>query len=63
MADAKIYNLEDGARIYPLKSGAGLYLPAKKKGYGEKSISLDEISDAMLVAEKKGLIKIVRAGE
>ncbi len=60
MEKACIYNLEDGARIYPLKNGDGLYLPAKKKGYGEKYIQIDEISEAMLLAEKKGLIKIER---
>ena len=57
---ARIKNLADGPRDYPLKSGASLYLAAKGKTSGIAYIPSDEISDALLAAESKGLVKIER---
>ena len=56
----RIVNLSDGPRDYPLKSGAGLYLEPKGKRAPSVYIVPEEISDALLRAEKKGLIRIER---
>ena len=57
---ARIQNLADGPRDYPLRNGASLYLAARGKTSGTEYISPDEISEPMLAAERKGLIRITR---
>ena len=57
---ARIINMADGPRDYPLKSGASIYLEPKGKHATPVYITPEDISDALLTAEKKGLIRIER---
>ena len=54
-----VKNLSPGPRDYPLKDGASIYLPPKGKGIAWPEVSPDQVSEAMLLAEKKGTIEII----
>lgn len=55
---AKIKNLADGARDYPLNSGGSVFLPPKGRGICWPVIPVTEIGEALRNAESKGLITI-----
>ncbi len=56
----RIENLADGPRDYPLKNGESIYLEPKGKRTIPVYVSPEVISEALLKAEKKGLVKIER---
>lgn len=59
MKECLIRNLCDGPRDYPLKDGSSIYLSIK----GIAKVQGENISDALRLAEEKGLISIEEAAE
>lgn len=59
MKECLIRNLCDGPRDYPLKDGSSIYLGMK----GTAKVQEENISDALRLAEEKGLISIEEAAE
>ena len=57
----RVINLADGPRDYPLKNGASIYLEPKSKHASPVYIAVNEISEALLRAERKGFIRINRS--
>ena len=55
----EIKNLADGTRDYPLKDGSSIFLPPAGKGVKFPSIAEDDISEALLLAKKKGLVEFI----
>ncbi len=53
-----VRNLCDGSRDYPLKDGSSIYLGSKGRATGILRISAEAISEAMRLAESKGLLLI-----
>ncbi len=58
MKECLIRNLCDGPRDYPLKNGSSIYLGSKGRTTGIIRITPEEISDALRLAENKGLVSI-----
>ncbi len=54
MRECLIKNLCDGPRDYPMSSGSSIYLGVK----GKTIIPAEEVSEAMRLAESKGLLLI-----
>ena len=58
MKECLIRNLCDGPRDYPLKSGSSIYLGSKGRTTGILRVGTEEISEAIRLAESKGLLLI-----
>ena len=58
MKECLIRNLCDGPRDYPLKDGSSIYLGSKSLTTGIARIQAENISEALRVAESKGLVLI-----
>ena len=58
MKECLIKNLSDGPRDYPLADGSSVYLGSKSRSTGIAKINANNISEALRLAENKGLIAI-----
>ncbi len=58
MKECLIRNLCDGPRDYPLKNGSSIYLGSKGRATGILRVGMEEISEAIRLAESKGLLLI-----
>ena len=58
MRECLIRNLCDGPRDYPLTDGSSIYLGCKGRSTGITRIRTDNISEALRLAENKGLVLI-----
>lgn len=58
MKECLIRNLCDGPRDYPLIDGSSIYLGAKRSATGVARVNVDKVSEALRVAEDKGLVHI-----
>ena len=58
MEECLIKNLCDSPRDYPLKDGSSIYLGCKGRSSGTRRLSFENISEAIRVAERKGLLAI-----
>ena len=58
MKECLIRNLCDGPRDYPLADNSSIYLGSKSRSTGIARIQTDNISEALRLAESKGLISI-----
>ncbi len=58
MKECLIRNLCDGPRDYPLSDGSSIYLGSKSHSTGIARIQTENISDALRLAESKGLLSI-----
>lgn len=58
MKECLIRNLCDGPRDYPLKNGSSIYLGSKGRATGIFRMPIEGISEAMRLAESKGLLLI-----
>ena len=58
MKECLIRNLCDGPRDYPLKSGSSIYLGSKGRATGILRVGTEDISEAIRLAESKGLLLI-----
>ncbi len=65
MNECLIRNLCDGPRDYPLADGSSIYLGSKSRSTGIARIQAQNISEAIRLAESKGLIMIekIHGGE
>ena len=63
MSESLIRNLCDGPRDYPLKNGESIYLGSKGRSTGIAKILTENISDALRIAEAKGLVLIEEMNE
>ena len=54
-----VRSLSSGPRDYPLKDGSSIYLPSKGKGIQWPVIPAEQVSEALLAAEKKGTIELI----
>ena len=58
MKECLIRNLCAGPRDYPLADGSSIYLASKSRSRGITRIPAESISDALRLAESKGLVQI-----
>ena len=58
MKECLIRNLCDGPRDYPLKDGNSIYLGTKGRSTGIVRVRTETISEAIRLAESKGLLLI-----
>ena len=58
MKECLIRNLSDGPRDYPLADGSSIYLGSKSRSTGVARIHANNISEALRLAESKGLVMI-----
>ena len=58
MKECLIRNLSDGPRDYPLADGSSIYLGSKSRSTGIARIQTENISEALRLAESKGLVSI-----
>ena len=58
MKECLIRNLSDGPRDYPLADGSSIYLSSKSRSTGIAKIQAQNISEALRLAETKGLVAI-----
>ena len=58
MKECLIRNLCDGPRDYPLADGSSVYLGSKSRSTGVAKIQTKNISEALRLAENKGLVAI-----
>ena len=58
MKECLIRNLCDGPRDYPLADGSSVYLGSKSRSTGVARIQAQNISEALRLAENKGLVAI-----
>ena len=58
MKECLIRNLCDGPRDYPLSDGRSIYLGSKKRPTCLTRIPLEKVSEALRLAESKGLVEI-----
>ena len=58
MKECLIRNLCDGPRDYPLKDGSSIYLGTKGRSTGIVRVRTEAISEAIRLAESKGLLLI-----
>lgn len=58
MKECLIKNLSDGPRDYPLADGSSIYFGSKGRSTGIVRLPCEKVSDAMRVAEHKGLLAI-----
>ncbi len=58
MKECLIRNLFDGPRDYPLADGSSVYLGSKSRSTGIAKIQTKNISEALRLAESKGLVAI-----
>ena len=58
MKECLIRNLCDGPRDYPLADGSSIYLSSKSRSGGITRIPAESISEALRLAESKGLVQI-----
>ena len=58
MKECIIRNLCDGPRDYPLESGSSIYLGSKGRSTGIRRVRTEDISEAIRLAESKGLLMI-----
>ena len=58
MKECLIRNLCDGPRDYPLADGSSVYLGSKSRSTGIAKIQAKNISEALRLAESKGLVTI-----
>ena len=58
MKECLIRNLCDGPRDYPLNDGSSIYLGSKGRSTGIARIQLENVSEALRLAESKGLVLI-----
>lgn len=63
MSNVTVINQTDGYRDYPLKDGTSLHLLSKRKGREWPVISTEQVSEALLTAEKKGLVRLEPVSE
>ena len=59
MKEYLIKNLSDGPRDYPLKDGSSIYLGLK----GVAKVQEEKLSEALRLAEEKGLIQMEEAAD
>ena len=58
MKECLIRNLCDGPRDYPLADGSSVYLGSKSRSTGIARVQAKNISEALRLAESKGLVAI-----
>ncbi len=58
MKECLIRNLCDGSRDYPLNDGSSIYLGSKGRSTGIARIQFENVSEALRLAESKGLVLI-----
>ena len=58
MQECLIRNLCDSPRDYPKNNGSSVYLGSKGRSTGIARLPIDEVSEAMRAAERKGLLTI-----
>ena len=58
MQECLIRNLCDSPRDYPKNDGSSIYLGSKGRSTGIARLPIDEVSEAIRVAERKGLLII-----
>lgn len=58
MKECLIRNLCDGPRDYPLNDGSSIYLGSKGRTTGITRIQFENVSEALRLAESKGLVLI-----
>jgi hypothetical protein len=58
MKECLIRNLCNGPRDYPLADGSSIYLASKSHSTGIARIQSENISEALRLAESKGLLLI-----
>ena len=63
MKECLIRNLADGPRDYPLADGSSIYLGPKGRATGIARIQAENISGALRLAERKGLVLIEEIAE
>ena len=63
MKECLIRNLADGPRDYPLADGSSIYLGPKGRATGIARVPAENISGALRLAERKGLVLIEEIAE
>ena len=63
MQECLIRNLCDSPRDYPKHNGSSIYLGSKGRSTGIARLPIDEVSEAMRAAERKGLLMIEEISE
>lgn len=58
MSECIMRNLCDSPRDYPKNDGSSVYLGSKGRSTGIARLPIDEISEAMRAAERKGFLMI-----
>ena len=58
MKECFIRNLCDDPRDYPLNDGSSIYLGSKGRSTGIAKIQFENVSEALILAESKGLVLI-----